>query len=141
MADFYRNTPEGICVGLAVLQQVVIVEGLGIVIEDGDEHYLDELFEARMDNGMLMTIVYNYVLFELSFVNEPQNLVPTIQKLRDLGYKPILAHPERYPYLTIDQYKNIRSWGCDFQLNTISLTGYYGKSVKKIAEELVDNML
>lgn len=141
MADYYRNTPEIINSGLLILQEAVKNDGLDLVIEAAAEHYLDELFESRIEAGTVMTIGDKYVLFELSFVNEPQNLIPIIQKLKDYGYKPILAHPERYPYLTLDQYKNIKSWGCDFQLNTISLTGYYGKPVKKMAEELVDNML
>ena len=41
--------------------------------------------------------------------------------------------------MNIDQLKTIRNWGCDLQLNTISLTGYYGKQAKKIAEEMIDN--
>lgn len=141
MADYYRNTPEIINNGLLILQQAVKEEGLDIIIEAAAEHYLDELFESRIEAGTVMTMGDNYVLFEISFVNEPQNLIPIIQKLKDYGYKPILAHPERYSYLTLDQYKNIKSWGCDFQLNTISLTGYYGKPVKRQAEELIDNML
>jgi len=35
----------------------------------------------------------------------------------------------------------LHSWGCDFQLNTISLTGYYGKEAKETAEMLIDNEL
>ncbi|RZL05255.1 MAG: hypothetical protein EOO89_26915 [Pedobacter sp.] len=57
----------------------------------------------------------------------------------DYGYKPILAHPERYTYMHLEQFKLLRDWGCNFQLNTISLTGYYGSASKKIAEELIDN--
>ena len=62
-----------------------------------------------------------------------------IKKMIDNGYKPILAHPERYPFMDIAQLKIIKDKGCNLQLNTISLTGYYGKDVKKRAEELVDN--
>jgi len=58
-----------------------------------------------------------------------------------MGYKPILAHPERYPYMDLEQFKNLHTWGCNFQLNTISLTGYYGRESKKIAESLIDNEL
>lgn len=141
MADYYRNTPEIINAGLIDLQRAVKEEGWDIIIEAAAEHYLDELFESRIDNGTLMKIGDSFVLFELSFANEPHNLVPIIQKLKDNGYKPILAHPERYAYLTLEQFENIRSWGCYFQLNTISLTGYYGKSVKKTAEELVDHAM
>jgi len=82
-----------------------------------------------------------YVLFEFSFINKPPNMIPVVQKILDKGYKPILAHPERYPYLSIDELRNLRSWGCCMQLNTISLTGYYGAETKKIAETLIDNQM
>jgi protein-tyrosine phosphatase len=58
-----------------------------------------------------------------------------------MGYKPILAHPERYNYMDVEQLKRIRMMGCNLQLNTISLTGYYGKPTKALAEELVDNQM
>ena len=85
----------------------------------------------------------NYLLFELSYINYPNNIKDIIQKLNDKGYKPILAHPERYPYLygSLENYYKIREFGCYFQLNTISLTGYYGKQTQKIAEELAENMM
>jgi tyrosine-protein phosphatase YwqE len=35
----------------------------------------------------------------------------------------------------------MRDWGCMLQINTISLTGYFGKDAKKMAESLVDNEL
>jgi tyrosine-protein phosphatase YwqE len=83
----------------------------------------------------------NYVLFEFSFVSKPPNALPVILRMIELGYKPVLAHPERYPYMDMEEYKNLRDWGCNLQLNTISLTGYYGKETKRIAEGLVDNEL
>lgn len=141
MIDYYRNTPETINNALAVLKQELLNQQIDIVIEAAAEHYFDESFEAKIDKGELMTMGDNYVLFEFSFINAPPNAIAVIQKLIDKGYKPILAHPERYPYITIDELKNLRSWGCNLQLNTISLTGYYGPQVKKAAEEMVDNQM
>jgi protein-tyrosine phosphatase len=43
--------------------------------------------------------------------------------------------------MDLEQFKTLHDWGVDFQLNTISLTGYYGKEAKKIAEELIDHQL
>lgn len=141
MADFYRNTKETIGNSLEILKEALAKENINIKIEAAAEHYFDETFEARIDNGELMTMHNNYVLFEYSFIMPPPNAIPVIQKITNGGYKPILAHPERYPYLSLEQYKNLHDWGCDFQLNTISLTGYYGKDVKERAEMLIDNQL
>ncbi|GAB3922562.1 tyrosine-protein phosphatase [Mucilaginibacter myungsuensis] len=141
MVDMYRNTPDIINDALARLQQALKQEGIAIPVEAAAEHMFDEGFEEKIDNGQLMVMKTGHVLFEFSFIQKPYNLIPVIQKLVDKGYKPILAHPERYPYLTLDELKNIRSWGCDLQLNTISLTGYYGGPTKQIAEQLVDEQM
>jgi protein-tyrosine phosphatase len=138
MADYYKNTAETINASLEILKAELEKENIDIAVEAAAEHYFDESFEGRIDDGKLMTMGNNYVLFEFSFISKPQNVVPVIQKLKELGYKPILAHPERYPYMDVEQFRILREWGLDFQLNTISLTGYYGKEAKKLAENLVD---
>ena len=143
MADYYRNTPDTINKALEELQVELQNQGIEIPIEAAAEYYFDETFESKIEKGNLLTMGNNYLLFELSYVNLPNNLKDIIQKLNDKGYKPILAHPERYPYLygSIENFYKIREYGCYFQLNTISLSGYYGKQTQKVAEELVDNMM
>lgn len=143
MADYYRNTPDTINKALEELQLELQNQGIEIPIEAAAEYYFDETFESKIEKGNLLTMGNNYLLFELSYVNLPNNLKEIIQKLNDKGYKPILAHPERYPYLygSIENFYKIREYGCYFQLNTISLSGYYGKQTQKVAEELVDNMM
>ncbi|MDB5143156.1 MAG: ywqE [Mucilaginibacter sp.] len=141
MADYYRNTAETIGNALAILKDELEKQNIDIEIEAAAEHYFDETFEARVNNHKLMTMGDNYALFEFSFINQPPNFGEVIQRMKDLDYKPILAHPERYSYLDIEQLRNIRDWGCSLQLNTISLTGYYGKDTRKMAESLVDNDL
>jgi tyrosine-protein phosphatase YwqE len=141
MADYYRNTPDTINDALKVLKAELKAQSIDIVIEAAAEHYFDETFEGRVSNHQLMTMGDNYVLFEFSFINQPPNAIPVIQKMTDLGYKPILAHPERYPYMDVDQFKALHDWGVSFQINTISLTGYYGRESKKLAESLIDQQL
>ncbi|NHA06582.1 capsular biosynthesis protein [Mucilaginibacter sp. HC2] len=141
MVDFYRNTPETINNALNILKAELVKENIDIPVEAAAEHYFDETFEARVEERRLLTMGDNYALFEFSFINKPPNAIPVIQKMNDMGYKPILAHPERYPYMDLEQFKNLHSWGCNFQLNTISLTGYYGRESKKMAESLIDNEL
>jgi tyrosine-protein phosphatase YwqE len=141
MADYYRNTPETINKALAILKAELEKENIDINIEAAAEHYFDETFEGRIKRNELRTFGDKYVLFELSFISQPPNVVQAIQKLIDQGYKPILAHPERYLYLNIDQLKTLHDWGAAFQINTISLVGYYGKEAKKMAETLIDQQL
>ncbi|MBD1394316.1 tyrosine-protein phosphatase [Mucilaginibacter glaciei] len=139
MIDYYRNDHESINNALTILKDELKNQNITIDISAAAEHYFDESFEKRIDDGHLLTMPGSYVLFEVSFVNPPPNLLQIIKKMIDLGHKPILAHPERYTYMDIEQLRCIRMMGCNLQLNTISLTGYYGKTTKKMAEELVDN--
>ncbi|RKD16647.1 capsular biosynthesis protein [Pelobium manganitolerans] len=143
MADYYRNTPDTINRALDLLREELLKQKIDIPVEAAAEYYLDETFENKINAGNLMTMGKDYILFELSYINYPNNIKDIIQKLNDKGLKPILAHPERYPYLygSIENFYKIKEYGCYFQLNTISLTGYYGKATQKIAEDLVENMM
>ncbi|WP_026896838.1 tyrosine-protein phosphatase [Daejeonella oryzae] len=143
MADYYRNTRDTIERGLDILREELIRQNINMPVEAAAEYYLDESFDTKLQKGDLMTIGDGFLLFEISFVNFPTNMFETIERIKDKGLKPILAHPERYPYLTdsLDKYRQIKESGCYLQLNTISLTGYYGKGTQKAAEELVNNML
>lgn len=138
MIDYYRNTPETINNALQLLRNELAAQSIDVPVFAAAEHYLDEGFEERIDNRTLMTMGDNYVLFELSFASKPPNVIEIVQKMTVAGYKPILAHPERYNYMTMEEYANIRDWGCLLQLNTISLTGYYGNHIRQKAEQLVD---
>jgi len=143
MVDYYRNTFETIGTGLEILKEELIKEDLFIPIESAAEYYLDEDFENKLDRGEILPVANKYLLFEIPFSAQPVNLFEIIEKIILKGYTPLLAHPERYSYLhgAIENYHRIKDAGCYFQLNTIALTGYYGKPVRKAAEELVDNVL
>ena len=143
MADYYRNTPDIIKSGLDDVREELLLQSIDIEIEAAAEYYLDETFEAKLDSGDILTFGDKYLLFELSFVNPPNNLEYLIKKMNDKGYKPILAHPERYSYFTngLDDYYRIREYGCYFQLNSISLIGYYDKSSQRLAKELLNSSM
>jgi tyrosine-protein phosphatase YwqE len=96
---------------------------------------MDEVFEKKLGTEPLLTITDNKILVEMSFMAAPRNLQQIIFKIRTQGYKPILAHPERYVFWANDfeQFENLKELGCDFQLNLLSLLGYYGKASKELA--------
>lgn len=143
MADYFRNTPDTIFRGLDVLRKGLEEMQIDLEVNAAAEYYLDETLEKKIKQKQVLTLGNDQVLFELSYINPPNNVIDFIKKMQDAGYKPVLAHPERYPYYhgSVDYYEQIRATGCLLQLNSISLTGYYGQGVKKMAEELVDNFL
>lgn len=141
MIDYYRNTPETINAALQILKIELEEQHIDIEIEAAAEHLLDEGFDILLDENRVMPMKDNYLLFELSFIDVHPNLIPTVQKMTALGYKPILAHPERYPYFDLKMGEEVRSWGCSLQMNTIALTGYYGSKTKAMAESMIDHNL
>lgn len=141
MVDYYRNTPETIGNALEILKNELQKQHIEIELEAAAEHLLDEGFEVLLDENRIMPIGGNYVLFEMSFIDVHPYLIPMVQKIQDKGFIPILAHPERYPYFTLENCENMKSWGCNLQMNTISLTGYYGGKTKEMAEAMVENNL
>jgi protein-tyrosine phosphatase len=141
MSEFYKNTPEIIEIGLKELRYNLLREGVDIEINAAAEYYLDEIFlEKVQNNSKLLTISDNLVLVETGFISKPQMLLEILFAMEMQGYKPILAHPERYQYLIQD--KNLLSDLMDrdvyFQINLLSLTGFYSKPIKTFAEMLVD---
>lgn len=140
MSDFYQNNPEIILSGLAKVKEAIQQEGIAIEVEAAAEYYLDFDLEAKIDKGGLLTFGNNYLLFEVSYMNPPDILNQVIFKLATNGYRPVLAHPERYPfwYNDFEKYEEFKDKGVLLQLNINSLTGYYGGGAKKIAEQMIE---
>ena len=140
MSDYYRNSPEAIFAGRDRLRTLCSENNILLQVEAAAEYYLDEGFTARLGKEKLMTLGDNYVLFEVSYINPPDHLMRTVFDLKVNGYKPLLAHPERYPfwYNKFEVYEELKEHEVFFQINTISLTGYYGPGAKKIAEKMID---
>lgn len=144
MSDFYRNTSDIILGGLDVLRNEIEKQGLGVTIYAAAEYYLDREFSRKIKEEKLLSFgKENYVLFELSYLNEPDSIHRTIFDLQVAGYKPILAHPERYPfyYDKFETYAQIKEKGALLQLNINSLTGYYSMPTKAVGEKLIDEGL
>ncbi len=132
MNDLYPNSPETILKGLEALRQAVKREGIEIELDAAAEYLLDETFGDKLEAGQLLTLPGNRVLVEMSFVSPPMELESLLFRLQAKGYQPLLAHPERYLFMKEDfrKYQDLKERGCEFQLNLLSLTGYYGKPIK-----------
>ena len=103
------------------------------------EYMLDNLFAERLatDDLLPLTEGKRYLLVETSYFNAPMNLHALLDDIRKHGYYPLLAHPERYEYMSMADYHDLKSAGIAFQLNLPSLTGSYGSHVQKKAEQLM----
>ncbi len=140
MSDYFRNTPEIIYKGLEEVRAALKKENIPVEISAAAEYYIDDGFMRKIEEEKLMTFGDNYLLVEVSYINPPDNVREVLFRAQVLGYKPILAHPERYPfwYRTMDEYQRFHDMGVALQLNLNSLSGYYGPEAKKVAEKLID---
>ncbi|MEK8180245.1 CpsB/CapC family capsule biosynthesis tyrosine phosphatase [Flavobacterium buctense] len=105
------------------------------------EYMMDDSFLKRIGTEKLLTLKDNYVLVEMSYLSPPIQLYDIIFEIQLAGYKPILAHPERYLFyhLNFKEYYKLKNAGCLFQLNLIATVDYYGKNVRLITDKLLSN--
>lgn len=93
------------------------------------ENMIDNLFNERLAANDLLPIGSkgDHLLVETSYFQPPIDLYGTLKRVQEIGYQPILAHPERYRYMDDSDYDYLVAKGVKLQLNIISLAGGYGK--------------
>lgn len=144
MNDYYPNTSRIIENALDNLMNELHQRGEKIKIKAAAEYMMDQPFLDLIEEDDLLCLKNKYLLVEMSYFQAPINLHDILFKIQTKQYKPVLAHPERYAYLhtkDLGKYQELKSRGCLFQLNFLSLTGHYGKNIQKIAFKLLENQL
>lgn len=109
-----------------------------VTLHLASENMLDNLFEERLEKNDLLPIGKDgkHLLVETSYFNPPMGLNNILLRIKAKGYYPVLAHPERYLYMSENDYLRLKSMNIQFQLNLFSLFGLYGKEVQKRAKTL-----
>lgn len=144
LGDVYPNSSESIQEKAAIVNEELKKRGYtDVSFRAAAEYMLDEQFVARLEANDILTLSGNYVLVEMSYFNAPYNLMDVLFQIQLKGYKPVLAHPERYHFYHNDfnTYYKLKKAGCVFQLNLLSLTEQYGKGVQKTAQKLLKENL
>lgn len=136
--DFYPNTRDNLLRQMDTFQAALMERQVNIEIKLAAEYMLDDgLLKLLAGTEPLLGFGDNYLLFEMGFVQEDPRLSQIVFEIQARGYIPVLAHPERYPYYYeaggTDRLFQLRQQGCHFQLNTIALSGYYGKPAAHFA--------
>jgi protein-tyrosine phosphatase len=144
LGSVYPNSSEVIKQQLAAVKKELEKRNIkGISIQAAAEYMLDEEFSALLDQKDILVLKDNYILVEMSYFSAPINLYELLFKIQLKGYKPVLAHPERYHFYHTDfkNYYQLKQAGCLFQLNLLSLTDQYGKGVQKTSKKLLKENL
>jgi len=144
IGDLYRNTPQTINAALEETRIACKKAGMDIELSAAAEYMIDDYFlELLKKKSPLLTLHKNILLTEISYSTPPVNLEAITATIIAQGYKPIMAHPERYHFYhnNPDIYFHLKEMGFHLQVNLLSLTGYYGKSVKKAARFIIQKGL
>lgn len=144
MTGYYNNTSEDILQSLNALKNVLKQRNIPIELQAAAEYYLeDELFRL-IERQEVLTFggSKKYLLFEASFVTKASYILEAVIKIKQAGYTPVLAHPERYVSLNdLEVINRLAFNGVLFQINIGSLTGYYSKQAQELAELLINKKL
>lgn len=140
LSDYYPNTPETIGAGYAAVKKELERQAIPVELHAAAEYLMDDEFVRKLEaDEPLLTLKDKMVLVELSFAVPAINLKEILFQVQLKGYQPVLAHPERYLYFGANKawYDQLKDAGCLFQLNILSIQGYYGKASLELAQHLI----
>ena len=137
----FENDEDDIVRRYEELKRVVEEQQVGIELCGiGGEYRIDSGFAKRLENPRFLQIGGKYVLVELSLHQQMMGCDEMIFDMQMKGYEVILAHPERYPYLNVggSRMEQLKNQGVFFQVNVLSLGGFYGEDAKRRAFDMVN---
>lgn len=139
----FQNTRETISWGLSQLNKALEAKAIDISVRAAAEYYIDDFFLQLLEEEPLLVIRDNEVLVELSFYAEPFRVADIFFKIQTAGYRPVLAHPERYAYYhdRKDTFRKFKDMGVMLQLNLLAVIGHYGKQVQAAANWMLEEHL
>lgn len=122
------------------LQQQLQCLCLPLTVYPGMEILADEHTTTLLQEGKLLTLGGSrYPLVEFAFAGDEQLPGRLLHQLTEAGYRPVVAHPERYSYIQQDP-RLLNDWldmGCLLQLNKDSFSGQFGTRCQALAFSLV----
>ena len=132
MARYPDNTPSRLKERFEELQAQREEDGFELHL--AAEYMLDEQFLEKLDREEPLTYDGTRILVELPQLALPRDWQEMVFQIKTRGLIPVFAHPERYWHLLRDdQDRELLQEGCEFQLNLLSLSGYYGKRETQFA--------
>ena len=140
MEDAYEVNKEEIANIIRVLEAKLKEENCPVQILQGNEIYITNNINKLLDENKAVTLCGSkYVLFELPLNAEVMNLNQIVYQILEKGRVPILAHPERYPFVKKDPKAlfDLAENGVLFQCNFGSAIGQYGHDAKKTLKKLL----
>ena len=141
----YRNTwSPKLHNRIRTLRAALQEKGIGVTIYTGQEIFCTDDTPALLASGALITLNRSrYPLVEFHFYEAADSVYRKLQTLIADGYTPVVAHPERYAFLSEDPdaAMRIRRLGCLMQINKSSLYGRFGTAAYHASHRLLAHRL
>lgn len=123
------------------LETMIKEEKIPLDLYLGMEIYGTEEVPELLRKGRLVTLNQSrYLLLEFSFRKDLLLIDFIISEIKEQGYIPVIAHPERYPF--VQKHPDIvYQWidqGCAIQINKGSILGNFGFSARNTALYLLE---
>lgn len=134
-AEYYPNTEDTIRAAFTVVQELATKQLPHLSLGYAAEYYMDDHFHESLFEKPLLTFEDNKVLVEQGYMAEIPGINKIFFDMQIKGYRPVLAHPERYSYYHRNERKieYFVDLGIGMQVNLLSLAGKYGKEVARVA--------
>ncbi len=134
--DLHPNSLETFKDSHALIEDLIPVD---LELDYSSEYFLDEFFLKNLEEGTVRPLPGNRLLIEFSMVSPPFDLEQQFFDIQMKGYQIILAHPERYLFFQKNSglLSRLKDMDVEFQVNALSLGGYYGENAKLAAEKMI----
>lgn len=107
----------------------------------GQEIFYNEKVQKLLADGCVLSLNNSkYVLLEFNY-NDYSDIADIVYEVGLKGYKPIIAHIERYTYITVEDVYNIKEHGGYIQINASSIVGKEQLKIKKFVKNLLKSGL
>ena len=145
MPEGKNATPEIIGARVDKLQAYADGKHYDMNMYTGNEIYFHEEAIELLEQGKICTLAdSDCVLVEFSPMDDSRYIRNSLAELQNMGFQPIIAHVERYMSLIsppFDKIEELKDMGILIQVNAGSITGFFGKQSKTVAEKLLKKEL
>jgi len=140
----FDNDAAGVRAAHGVLSAALAERGIAFSLGLAAEYFADEHFLGLIETDEVLALPVNgerWVLLEFPYMQETPFATACLSALTARGYRPVVAHVERYrfveqdPAVWLDRFERA---GAVLQGDIGSIVGQFGQPVKKFATWLLD---
>lgn len=136
----YMKSVDEIKTNYNNLLKAVEEKGLNVNLLLGQEicytHRVD-IIKMLKNNELLTLNNTKYILLEFSYSREPEDIYEVVYNFFANGYKVIIAHVERYDWITLSKVIGLKKEGAIIQINSGSIVGKNSFKEKRFVKKLL----